>query len=67
MKELGEAYSVVQDRVGRTAPDEDYLNSPGWAPVTAIAARLAHVMVTNDLQAATLLHEKVNPGAADHR
>nr|WP_199789246.1 hypothetical protein [Streptomyces sp. SID8377] len=56
MKELGEAYSVVQEQVGRGAQDQDYLNSPGWGSVIKIAAKLAQVMVTNDLQAAALLH-----------
>ncbi|MDX2708133.1 hypothetical protein PV350_35600 [Streptomyces sp. PA03-6a] len=58
MKALGEAYSVVQDQVGDMAPDQNYLDSPDWAPVITIAAKLAQVMVTNDLQAAALLHEE---------
>ncbi|MFI8179753.1 hypothetical protein ACIF70_04415 [Actinacidiphila glaucinigra] len=56
MKELGEAYSVVQEQVGRGAQDQDYLDSPEWGSVIKIAAKLAQVMVTNDLQAAALLH-----------
>ncbi|MDX3354546.1 hypothetical protein PV703_14765 [Streptomyces sp. ME01-24h] len=58
MKELGKAYSVVQDQVGHMAPDQDYLDSPDWALVITIAAKLAQVMVTDDLQAAALLHEE---------
>ncbi|MFJ9871297.1 hypothetical protein [Streptomyces sp. NPDC101165] len=58
MKELGALYSAVQESVGRGAPDEAYLDAPGWDIVITIAARLAQVMVTNDLQAATLLHEQ---------
>ncbi|WP_405766308.1 hypothetical protein OG539_13680 [Actinacidiphila glaucinigra] len=56
MKELGETYSVVQEQVGRGAQDQDYLDSPEWGSVIKIAAKLAQVMVTNDLQAAALLH-----------
>ncbi|MFJ5216361.1 hypothetical protein ACIP98_16785 [Streptomyces sp. NPDC088354] len=56
MKDLGKAYSVVQEQVGRGAQDQDYLDSPEWGSVIKIAAKLAQVMVTNDLQAAALLH-----------
>ncbi|MFE1315842.1 hypothetical protein [Streptomyces sp. NPDC058755] len=58
IKELGTAYSAVQESVGRGAPDEAYLDHPGWGIVITIAARLAQVMVTNDLRAAALLHEQ---------
>ncbi|MFF4021176.1 hypothetical protein [Streptomyces sp. NPDC001843] len=60
MKELGEVYSTVQEEVGRGAPDEVYLDAPTWGNVIAVAGRLAQVMVTNDLQAAALLHEQLN-------
>ncbi|WP_328314693.1 hypothetical protein OG432_33380 [Streptomyces sp. NBC_00442] len=52
MRQLGEAYGVVESAVGRDAPDEDYIQAPAWESVVAIAARLAQVMVTNDLKAA---------------
>ncbi|MGV9245356.1 SCO4402 family protein [Streptomyces sp. NPDC003710] len=58
MKELGRAYSAVQESVGRSAPDEAYLDASGWGIVITIAARLAQVMVINDLQAAALLEEQ---------
>ncbi|MFF8534362.1 hypothetical protein ACF07B_20875 [Streptomyces sp. NPDC015532] len=61
MKELGRAYSPVQESVGRSAPDEAYLDAEEWGSVIAIAARLAQVMVTNDLQAAALLQEQRQP------
>ncbi|MEU4091284.1 hypothetical protein [Streptomyces sp. NPDC026673] len=67
MKELGDAYSVVQNQVGSSAPDQDYLGSPEWASVVAIAARLAQVMVTNDLQAAALLHEEQSQQGTDRQ
>jgi hypothetical protein len=60
MKELGEVYSPVQEEVGRGAPDEVYLDAPGWSNVIVVAGRLAQVMVTNDLKAAALLHEQLN-------
>ncbi|MFF8847595.1 hypothetical protein ACF08N_33620 [Streptomyces sp. NPDC015127] len=56
MKKLGEAYSAVQDAVGRDAMDQDYLDAPGWGSVMRAAGRLARVMVANDLQAMALLH-----------
>ncbi|MEU9139323.1 hypothetical protein AB0D33_25755 [Streptomyces sp. NPDC048404] len=58
LKELGSAYSGVQESVGRRATDEAYLDTEGWGSVIAIAARLAQVMVTNDLQAAALGQEQ---------
>ncbi|MFF3559497.1 hypothetical protein ACFYXS_05590 [Streptomyces sp. NPDC002574] len=64
LKVLGEAYSVVQDHVGRMAPHQDYLDCPEWALVIKIAAKPAQVMVmvmvmvTNDLQATALLHDE---------
>ncbi|MFF8731746.1 hypothetical protein ACF073_35475 [Streptomyces sp. NPDC015171] len=60
MKELGEVYSTVQEEVGRGASDDVYLDAPAWGDVIAIAARLAQVMVTNDLRAAALVHEQLN-------
>lgn len=60
MKELGEAYSTVQEEVGRGAPDEVYLDAPAWGNVIAVAGRLAQAMVTHDLQAAALLHEQLS-------
>ncbi|WP_221305067.1 hypothetical protein [Streptomyces sp. Ag109_O5-1] len=60
MKELGKVYSTVQEEVGRGAPDEVYLDASAWGTVIAVAGRLAQVMVTNDLQAAALLHEQLN-------
>ncbi|ANP52394.1 hypothetical protein J2Z21_008313 [Streptomyces griseochromogenes] len=58
MRELGTVYSAVQESVGRRAPDEAYLDAAEWDIVITIAARLAQVMVTNDLQAAAVLHEQ---------
>ncbi|MFJ9821277.1 hypothetical protein ACIRU3_39675 [Streptomyces sp. NPDC101151] len=58
MEELGTVYSAVQQSVGRDARDEAYLDAPGWGAVITKAASLAQVMVTNDLQAAALLHEQ---------
>ncbi|MFI9810237.1 hypothetical protein ACIHEJ_39155 [Streptomyces sp. NPDC052301] len=52
MKELGTVYSAVQESVGRRAPDQAYLDAPGWGNVITVAAELAQVMVSNDLQAA---------------
>ncbi|MEV7926140.1 hypothetical protein [Kitasatospora sp. NPDC088779] len=57
MARLGAAYTAVQDAVGADAPDEVYLDSPDWPAVVATAARLAQVMVTNDLTALEKLHE----------
>ena len=52
MAQLGEAYGTVQDALGPTAPDEAYLDHQDWPRVLAVAARLAQVMVRNDLRAA---------------
>ncbi|GAA3421766.1 hypothetical protein GCM10018952_69550 [Streptosporangium vulgare] len=57
MEDLGAAYSEVQESVGVTAMDETYLGSPSWPAVLAAAARLAHVLVTNDLTALSRLHD----------
>ncbi|MFG3280447.1 hypothetical protein [Streptomyces sp. NPDC048111] len=57
MRQLGEAYSAVESVVGRDARDEDHLEAPAWADVVSVAARLAQMMVTNDLNAAALLAE----------
>ena len=57
MTDLGAAYSEVQESVGVTAEDETYLGSPGWPAVLAAAARLAHVLVTNDLTTLSRLHD----------
>ncbi|MFE4359502.1 hypothetical protein [Kitasatospora sp. NPDC056800] len=61
MAHLGTAYGTVQDTVGAGAPDEAYLDSPHWAAVVAAAARLAQVMVHNDLMALRNLHEAGHP------
>ncbi|MEV7012201.1 hypothetical protein [Streptosporangium sp. NPDC051022] len=61
MADLGAAYVEVQEFVGATAADEAYMESAGWPAVLAAAARLAQVMVTNDLTALGALH------AAGHR
>ena len=50
--QLGQAYGAVQDAIGPTAPDEAYLDDQDWPRVLAVAARLAQVMVRNDLRAA---------------
>ncbi|XER99778.1 hypothetical protein HEP87_00430 [Streptomyces sp. S1D4-11] len=60
MKKLGDIYSTVQAEVGRDAPDEVCPDAPAWSNVIAVAGRLTQVMVTNDLQAAALLHEQLN-------
>ena len=52
MAQLGEAYGAVQDAIGPTAPDTAYLDDQDWPRVLAVAARLAQVMVRNDLRAA---------------
>ncbi|MEU9098623.1 hypothetical protein [Streptomyces sp. NPDC048361] len=57
MRQLGQAYGAVESAVGRDASDEEYLASPAWEPVITLAARLAHVMVTNDLTAAVRASE----------
>lgn len=57
MRELGAAYGRVADGLAPTAPDIEYLGSPHWPELVAIAARLAQVMVTNDQAALTQLHE----------
>ncbi|MFF5934045.1 hypothetical protein [Streptomyces sp. NPDC012508] len=56
MARLGVAYGLVQDAVGADAPDEAYLDSPGWQAVVAAAARLAQVLVANDHAALNGLH-----------
>ncbi|MEW9508978.1 SCO4402 family protein [Streptomyces bacillaris] len=57
MAGLGAAYNAVQDSIGSAAPDEVYLDSPGWSAVVAAAARLAQVMVSNDHLALSKLHD----------
>ncbi|AWS44042.1 hypothetical protein [Streptosporangium sp. 'caverna'] len=57
MADLGAAYSQVQELVGATAGDHAYVESPGWPAVLAVAARLAQVLVTNDLTALSKLHD----------
>ena len=52
MARLGEAYGAVQDAVGRTAPDDVFIAAPGWPQVMSVAARLAQMMVHNDLTSA---------------
>ncbi|GAB7183290.1 hypothetical protein ATKI12_3121 [Kitasatospora sp. Ki12] len=61
MARLGTAYGAVQDAVGASAPDEAYLDAPGWPAVVSVAARLAQVMVTNDLLALEKLHQAGHP------
>ncbi|MCF2533166.1 SCO4402 family protein [Yinghuangia soli] len=56
MAHLGAAYGAVQDAVGADARDEVYLDAPGWPAVMAAAARLAQVLVANDLAALDALH-----------
>ncbi|MER5583669.1 hypothetical protein ABT090_18830 [Streptomyces asoensis] len=57
MAGVGTAYSAVQKSVGAAARDEAYLDSPGWSAVVAAAARLAQVLVSNDLSALSKLHD----------
>jgi hypothetical protein len=57
MADLGAAYAQVQESVGGTAADETYMESSGWPNVMSAAARLAQVMVTNDLTALSALHD----------
>jgi hypothetical protein len=57
MAELDAAYSEVQESVGATAEDGAYMESPGWPAVLAAAARLAQVLVRNDLIALSKPHE----------
>jgi hypothetical protein len=61
MRQLGVAYTTVQEAVGADAADEAYLAHVGWAEVVIVAGRLAQVMVGNDLTALAMLAE------ADHR
>ena len=64
MAQLGEAYGAVQDAIGPTAPDETYLDDQDWPKVLAAAARLAQVMVHNDLRAAATDAETVSTTTA---
>ena len=64
MAQLGEAYGAVQDAIGPTAPDEMYLDDQDWPKVLAAAARLAQVMVHNDLCAAATAAETVSAATA---
>ncbi|MFE2290540.1 hypothetical protein [Streptomyces sp. NPDC059452] len=57
MARLGAAYGAVQDAVGARAPDEVYLDAPGWSAVVSAAARLAQVLVSNDHSALSGLHD----------
>ncbi|MEU4116345.1 hypothetical protein AB0F71_17830 [Kitasatospora sp. NPDC028055] len=57
MARLGAACSAVQDAVGARAPDEAFLDAPGWPDVVSAAARLAQVMLNNDYLALANLHE----------
>jgi hypothetical protein len=57
MADLGAAYSQVHKSVGATADDRAYVESPGWSAVPAAAARLAQVLVRNDLTALSELHD----------
>jgi hypothetical protein len=57
MASLGAAYSRVQVAVGADARDEIYLQSSGWTDVVTAAARLAQVLVSNDLVALGKLHD----------
>jgi hypothetical protein len=68
MRELGAVYTAVQNAVGARAPDDVYLDAQGWPAVVAVAARLAQVMVANDLTALAHLHEQGHrwpPGRAE--
>ncbi|MEU6536685.1 hypothetical protein [Streptomyces sp. NPDC047000] len=56
MRQLG----VVLNAVVTQAPndsDEEYLQSPSWPEVVAVAGRLAQVMVANDLKELAALQE----------
>ncbi|MFF7124208.1 hypothetical protein [Streptomyces sp. NPDC008240] len=62
MRELGVALnaSMAQapdDTDDTDDTDEEYLRSPSWPEVVAVAGRLAQVMVANDLQELAALHE----------
>ncbi|MER7669569.1 hypothetical protein ABTY61_14010 [Kitasatospora sp. NPDC096128] len=57
MARLGAAYGAVQDTVGAQAPDEVFLDAPGWPDVVSAAARLAQVMLGNDYLALAKLRE----------
>jgi hypothetical protein len=70
MAQLGEAYGAVQDAIGPTAPDTAYLDDQDWPRVLAVAARLAQVMVRNDLRAAvdaTEINSASNMASGDPR
>lgn len=65
MAQLGRVYSAVQDEVGPTSPDEVFMAAAGWAQVMSVAARLAQVMVDNDLAAAAAVAEGGDTQRAD--
>ncbi|MFI6880788.1 hypothetical protein ACIBL6_45800 [Streptomyces sp. NPDC050400] len=56
MRELGVALGVAEAQAPNDT-DEEYLQSPGWPTVVAVAGRLARVMVANDLGELVTLHE----------
>ncbi|MEV5504884.1 SCO4402 family protein [Streptomyces orinoci] len=55
MGELGVALNAAAQ--APSGADEEYLCSPSWPRVVAVAGRLAQVMVANDLKELVALHE----------
>ncbi|MGY4745909.1 SCO4402 family protein [Streptomyces sp. ATMOS53] len=56
MRELG----ITLNAAAAETPDdtdEEYLRAPSWPKVVAVAGRLAHVMVANDLKELAALHD----------
>ncbi|QXE39182.1 hypothetical protein KQY30_16415 [Streptomyces sp. GMY02] len=56
MRQLGAALNAAGDEAPNDTTEE-YLRADNWPEVVAIAGRLAHVMVTNDLSELVTLHE----------
>ncbi|MGQ4382280.1 SCO4402 family protein [Streptomyces sp. SAS_270] len=58
MRELG----IALNAAATEAPEEtdaEYLRTPSWPKVVAVAGRLAQVMVANDLKELAAMHEPI--------
>ncbi|MFE6664235.1 hypothetical protein ACFVFH_11840 [Streptomyces sp. NPDC057697] len=62
MRQLGAALSAAASEAPDET-DEQYLRAAAWPQVVAVAGRLAHVMVANDLGELAVLYD-AGPGAA---
>lgn len=56
MRELGIALNAAAAQAPNDT-DEEYLQSPSWPKVVAVAGRLAQLLVANDLKELAALHE----------